>query len=159
MTTQATRGRPHVSTRASSSSFTQSLCSPSQGMQRLPTFKNTTCPFPWMGLPSPKYQHQSLFILNETAVTPGSSPRACTTWSMGSVPGHRMGFVLEISNTTRRCEHALLTVSVAYYHQQTPNQKPDSQEQPLGYLRMWKAGWESQARRQRPLNLCWIYQS
>lgn len=61
-----------------------------------------------MGLPSPKYQHQSLFILSEAAANSrilpeGLLPPDAWVQSLGT----RVGFVLEISNATRRCEHAL----------------------------------------------------
>ena len=76
--------------------------------QRLLTFKEHHLPFPPIGLPSPKYQHQSLFILSKAAANPrilpeGLLPPDAWVQSLGT----RVGFVLQISNATRRCEHAL----------------------------------------------------
>lgn len=99
------KGRPHLSTRASSQLFHTASLLTLQGMQRL---LNTTCPFPQMGPPSPKYQRQSLFILNEAAANPRILPEGLLppdAWARSL--GTRVGFVLEISNATRRCEHAL----------------------------------------------------
>lgn len=104
MTTQATRGDLTSPPGPPPSSFTQPLCSPSRGCKD----SRPSCPFPWMGPPSPKYQRQSLFILNEAAANPrilpeGLLPPDAWVQSLGT----RVGFVLEISKATRRCEHAL----------------------------------------------------
>lgn len=141
MTTQTTRG-DLTSQKGLLPALSQPLCSPSQGMQRLLTFKEYHLPFPPDGAAFPKVSTSKPVYSEWSCSQPQDPPRGpITTWCMGSVPGHKSGICFGNFQRHQEVWTCTPTVPVAYFHQQTPNQRPGSQEQPLGYLRMGKAGW------------------
>lgn len=92
MTTQATSGDLTSPPGPPPSSFPQSLCSPSQGMQRLPTFKEYHLPILLDGAAFPKVSTPKPVYSEWNCSQPQDPPRGpITTWSMGSVPGHKNG--------------------------------------------------------------------
>lgn len=122
MTTQATRGDLTSPPGLPPSSFTQPLCSPSRGCKEVST-------------PKPVYSEWSCSQPQDPPWGP------VTTWCLGSVPGHKSGICFGNFQRHQEVWICTSTVPIAYFHQQTPNQRPGSQEQPLDYLRMWKVGW------------------
>ena len=141
MTTQTTKGDLTSPPGPPPSSFTASLLT-LPGDAKTPDLQRTPLALSPDGAAFPKVSTSKPVYSEWSCSQPQDPPRGpITTWCMGSVPGHKSGICFANFQRHQEVWTCTPTVPVAYFHQQTPNQRPGSQEQPLGYLRMGKAGW------------------